>query len=187
MMAKFGSSRIGMLNLLSVLPTFINFHKMMYLIYCVKQLRKIFRSADDIASDKIEESLRNSIMSIVNKREEGVKIGKADSYGNDFLGSLLKAHHAADIKYRITVDDIVDECKTFYLAGHETISSALTWTILLLAIHADWQEKARNEVFEFFGHEKPKPDCIARLRNVSKTILQSVVITYTSVWILMFL
>lgn len=107
-------------------------------------------------------------MSIVKRREDGVKMGKTDSYGSDFLGSLLKVHRDADIKNRITLDNIVDECKTFYLAGHETISSALTWTVLLLAIHTDWQEKARKEVLELFGQEKPKADCIPKLRNVSK-------------------
>ncbi|KAL3501501.1 hypothetical protein ACH5RR_035950 [Cinchona calisaya] len=34
----------------------------------------------------------------------------------------------SDVRNRITADDVVDECKTFFLAGHETISSALTCT-----------------------------------------------------------
>ncbi|KAL3501534.1 hypothetical protein ACH5RR_035983 [Cinchona calisaya] len=132
--------------------------------------RKYFRSADEIESDKIEKLLRETIMSIVKKREDGVKMGKTESYGSDFLGSLLKVHHDADIRNRITVDDVVDECKTFYLAGHETISSALTWTVFLLAIHSDWQDKARKEVIELFGQEKPKPECISKLRNITMII-----------------
>ncbi|CAI9096417.1 OLC1v1032564C1 [Oldenlandia corymbosa var. corymbosa] len=132
--------------------------------------RKYFQTADEIESDKIEQSLRETIMSIVKKREDGVKMAKTDDFGRDFLGSLLKVHHAAEIKSRISVDNIVDECKTFYLAGHETISSALTWTVLLLAIHTDWQEKARKEVFEVYGQENPKAECIPKLKNLTMII-----------------
>lgn len=129
--------------------------------------RKIWKSQDDIESDKIEQSLRDSVMEIVRKREEKVLTGQAHNFGSDFLGSLLRVHHDADKKNRISVDDVIDECKVFFLAGHETSSSLLSWTFLLLAIHTDWQEKAREEVLELFGQENPTAEGLPRLKTVS--------------------
>ncbi|KAL2519233.1 Cytochrome [Abeliophyllum distichum] len=133
-------------------------------------IEKIFRSKDDIESDKIEQSLRNSILAIIKKREDKVMTGETNNFGSDFLGSLLKVRHDSVKKNRISVDDVIDECKVFYIAGHETTSSLLSWTSLLLAINTDWQEKARKEVLELFGKENPTSEGLARLKTVTMVI-----------------
>jgi len=46
---------------------------------------------------------------------------------------------------RISIDDIIDECKNFYFAGQETTSSLLGWTIFLLATNKEWQEIKKQE------------------------------------------
>ena len=43
---------------------------------------------------------------------------------------------------------LMDECLTFLVAGHETVALLLTWTMYLLAAHPQWQDKARAEVME---------------------------------------
>ncbi|KAK4410421.1 cytochrome [Sesamum angolense] len=133
-------------------------------------IEKIWKTQDDIESDKIEKSLRDSLMAILRKREEKVLTGQADNFGSDFLGSLLRVHHDADKKNRISLDDVIDECKVFFLAGHETTSSLLSWTFLLLAIHTDWQDKARKEVLELFGQENPTAEGLPRLKTASMII-----------------
>lgn len=95
----------------------------------------------------------------------------ARSLETDFLGKLLEANHEDDEGKRISIEDMVDECKTFYFAGHETTTSLLGWTILLLAIHKDWQEKARKEVLDLLGQTNPNSDGIARLKVVTNRIL----------------
>ncbi|KAL5789257.1 hypothetical protein ACOSQ2_004145 [Xanthoceras sorbifolium] len=61
--------------------------------------------------------------------------GEVENYGNDYLGGLMK-------------------CKTFYFSGYECTTSLLYWATLLLATHLDWQDKARKEVIDLFGHQQ---------------------------------
>ncbi|KAG2655113.1 cytochrome P450 714D1-like [Panicum virgatum] len=47
---------------------------------------------------------------------------------------------------RLSRREVVDECKTFFFGGHETTALALSWTLLLLAAHPEWQEALREEL-----------------------------------------
>ncbi|KZV38334.1 hypothetical protein F511_24093 [Dorcoceras hygrometricum] len=127
--------------------------------------KRLIPSKDDIEVDRVEQQLRDSILKVVNKREAEASKGQNIGFGNDFLGSLLNVHHDMDPKNRVSIDEIVDECKTFYSAGQETTASLLCWSIVLLGIHTDWQEKARKEVIELFGQETPHSEGIARLKT----------------------
>ncbi|KAK2983895.1 hypothetical protein RJ640_008054 [Escallonia rubra] len=74
--------------------------------------RRIIKTADDLESYQLEHCIRSRfIVEIINKREKMID-GEAESSGNDFLGLLVKASNYADDRNRITVDDVVDECKT---------------------------------------------------------------------------
>ncbi|XP_051145915.1 cytochrome P450 CYP749A22-like [Andrographis paniculata] len=132
---------------------------------------KVWKLKDDIESDRIERSLRASVKEIVKKREAKVKSGEEANFGTDFLGLLLRAHHnIVDEESTISVDNIIDECKVFFLAGHETTSSLLSWTFLLLAIHEDWQDKARAEVVDVFGDGNPIAEGLPKLKIASMVV-----------------
>ncbi|XP_073131466.1 cytochrome P450 CYP749A22-like isoform X2 [Henckelia pumila] len=134
---------------------------------------KIIQTEDDTEADRIEKQLRVSILEILKKREIEASKGQVNDFGNDFLGSLLKVHHDMDPKNRVSVDEIIDECKTFYFAGQETTYGLLSWSILLLGIHTEWQEEARKEVIQLFGQENPNPEGIARLKTVTMIIYET--------------
>jgi len=42
-------------------------------------------------------------------------------------------------------EEMVDQVAIFFLAGHETSASALSWTLMLLALNPAWQERAAAE------------------------------------------
>ena len=136
----------------------------------IKHFSKIIKTRDEVESAKLEKGIRDNIMKVIKKREQKAVNGEEDGFGSDFLGLLLKAHHDTNEKQRISVDDLVDECKTFYFAGQETTNSLLAWTVFLLALHTDWQDEARQEVLQLFGKQTPNPDGIAKLKTVRKSI-----------------
>jgi hypothetical protein len=46
----------------------------------------------------------------------------------------------------------MDNCKTFFIVGHETTTILLTWAMMLLASHTTWQECAYEEIIKVSGH-----------------------------------
>ncbi|CAN1137435.1 Cytochrome P450 CYP749A22 [Linum perenne] len=135
----------------------------------------MWRSEDDVESDRLQEAIRVAIIKLIRKREDDAEIGREGRccYGSDFLGSLLNAFHDSDMSRKISVDDLIDECKSFYVGGHETIASSLTWTVFLLAVHTEWQDMAREEVVEMFDHKSPCLDGVARLKIMTMIVNES--------------
>ncbi|MDE4139158.1 cytochrome P450 [Phaeobacter gallaeciensis] len=46
---------------------------------------------------------------------------------------------------RFSTEEMVDQVAIFFLAGHETSASALAWTLYLMAIYPEWQERVAEE------------------------------------------
>lgn len=94
------------------------------------------------------------------RRIVAVRDGQATSYGDDLLGCILSANSTMLAKGSVlTAQDIMDECRTFFFAGHETTANLLTWAMMLMAVYPDWQEHARAEVLEMHraeGHVNPR-------------------------------
>lgn len=135
-------------------------------------LSKFFKTRDEIESEELEQDVKESIIGIIKKREN--KETGQDCIANDYLGLLLKAaSYGSDESYKLTIDDVVDDCKTFYFAGQETTTSLLAWTFLLLGVHTDWQEKAREEVLDLFGQHQPNSDGISRMNTMNMIINES--------------
>ncbi len=44
-----------------------------------------------------------------------------------------------------STEEMVDQVAIFFLAGHETSASALAWTLYLLAMYPDWQDRVAEE------------------------------------------
>lgn len=113
---------------------------------------------------------------IIRKREKAMEAGSASN--EDLLGVLMECNiaeskEAGNSKPVMTMDDIIGELKLFYFAGMDTTAVLLTWTMVALSMHPEWQDRAREEVLYVFG-EKNQPDFdgINQLKVVSALNLQ---------------
>ena len=131
--------------------------------------------------------IETSIRQIIEERKANVEAGKMD-YGDDLLGLMLSesqkmgrpvqadttsmtqefGRRKQDTVQPLTMQQLVDECKTFFFAGHETTAQLLTWTLLLLAHNISWQDKARAEVRHICKDESPNVESINKLKIVRR-------------------
>ncbi|KAJ4720279.1 Cytochrome P450 [Melia azedarach] len=69
---------------------------------------------------------------------------------------------------------IVDNCKNIYFAGNESTAVAASWTLMLLALHPEWQARIRSELVQVCGLDSlPDSDSLPRLKTVSMVIQES--------------
>jgi cytochrome P450 len=121
---------------------------------------------------QIASEIEALLKGIISKRENALRTGSSAA-SDDLLGLLLESnmeHCRSDgnnSKAGITTDDVIGECKLFYFAGMETTSVLLTWTMIVLSMHPEWQDRAREEVLHVFGDKTPDYDGLSRLRIVS--------------------
>ncbi|KAI6687124.1 hypothetical protein NL676_023952 [Syzygium grande] len=124
----------------------------------------------------IEKELQALLMDIVGRREKAMRAAEAAS--DDRLGLLLESNMRENV--RMSLHDVIEECKIFYFAGQETTSVLLVWTMVLLSVHSHWQARAREEVLQIFGSRKPDFDRLSHLKIVTM-ILNEVLRLYPPV------
>lgn len=124
----------------------------------------------------LTKEISNCARQVIESRERTVRVGKSADYGTDLLGLMMNANKEQGEKGQknidMTTDEIIAECRTFYTAGEATTTILLTWTMILLGMHQDWQEQARKEVLEVCGkNDFPNADTVNGLKIVRiKTI-----------------
>lgn len=109
----------------------------------------------------LDQQIKSMIRKIIRRKEKVMQNG--ESCTDDLLSLLLQCRGAdSDMK----IEDVVEECKLIYFAGQETTANWLTWTMVVLSMHPEWQEKAREEVLKVCGDRIPDSNEINRLKIV---------------------
>ncbi|KAL1555698.1 unspecific monooxygenase [Salvia divinorum] len=124
---------------------------------------------------EIASQVRPIVRALVDKRANAINAGEA--VNPDLLGMLLESNFQeieqhGNKSFGMTIDEIIEECKVFYFAGQETTSALLAWTLVLLSKHQEWQKRARDDVFNVFGKEKPTYEGLSHLKTVSMILFE---------------
>ncbi|KAG4998234.1 hypothetical protein AAZX31_10G222200 [Glycine max] len=137
---------------------------------------KYFNVKKTLEAKKLGKEIDELLLSIIESR----KNSPTKNSQQDLLGLLLQGNHQVDGRSGKTLSsrEVVDECKTFFFGGHETTALAITWTLLLLAMHEDWQNQLRDEIRQVVGgYEKLDITSLSGLKKM-KCVMNEVLRLY---------
>ncbi|SLN28216.1 Epi-isozizaene 5-monooxygenase/(E)-beta-farnesene synthase [Roseivivax jejudonensis] len=100
--------------------------------------------------------IRARITELTARRMAEIRAGTAP----DDLATKIMTTADPETGETFTTEEMVDQVAIFFLAGHETSASALSWALYLLATHPEWQAKVAAEATAVTG----APDDLGRLR-----------------------
>ncbi|WVZ02634.1 hypothetical protein V8G54_023440 [Vigna mungo] len=124
----------------------------------------------------VDKEMKNSIGNIIKKREKAMKKGEPNS--KDLLGILLESNqmeiqgNGNSKSVGMTIEEVIGECKLFYIAGQDTTSSLLVWTLIMLSRYPEWQKRAREEVLHVFGKQNPNIDGMSQLKTMTMILYE---------------
>ncbi|XP_039126564.1 cytochrome P450 734A6-like isoform X1 [Dioscorea cayenensis subsp. rotundata] len=146
------------------------------MVFAAEAFRKVFipgyrflPTKRNTRSWRLDKEIKKDLGGLIEKRKAkrrcenggGGDVDDDEVCPKDLLGQMINARDG------ITDHDIVEECKTFFFAGKQTTSNLLTWTTVLLAMHPDWQDLARQEVLRVCGsRDIPTRDHLSKLKTL---------------------
>ena len=92
--------------------------------------------------------------------------------GDDLLSHLMNATDPETGKSMNTID-VRNNLMTFITAGHETTALALTWTLYLLSLNPEIEERVRGEIADVTGGVPVRPEHIDDLVYTNQVIQES--------------
>lgn len=102
--------------------------------------------------------------------------------GKDLLGTLLEAKDP-ETGETMTQPQLLDELVTILMAGHETTSNALAWTLYRLSMHPDVARRVRQELHEVLADRPPALEDLRKLVYLDAVLKESMRL-HPPVWIM---
>jgi enediyne biosynthesis protein E7 len=102
--------------------------------------------------------------------------------GDDVLTRLIDST-AQEQDKKVGDRRMRDELVTLLLAGHETTSSTVGWTLNMVSEHPEVRQRLHEEALDVFGHRRPRYEDLRELRYTTM-VLQEAMRLYPPVWIL---
>jgi cytochrome P450 len=106
---------------------------------------------------------------------------QSNSTQNDLLDMLLETRYE-DTGEAMSTQQLIDEIKILFIAGHETTANALTFTLQLLGNHPDIQQRILEELIDI---ESQTGDVIEQLQKMTYTnaVINESMRLYPPAWI----
>jgi cytochrome P450 len=96
----------------------------------------------------------------------------ADDPGTDLAGLLIRAQDP-ETGERMSDLQLRDEIVTMLNAGHDTVTDAIVWTLMLLALNPNAQERARDEVLRIAGTERPSVSSLGSMDYLGRVFRET--------------
>ncbi|RFU13895.1 cytochrome P450 [Rhodobacteraceae bacterium W635] len=102
-------------------------------------------------------AIRGLITRLTTQRMAEIEAGTAP----DDLATKIMTTPDPQTGETFSTAEMVDQVAIFFLAGHETSASALAWTLYLMALYPDWQERLAAEAQAL---ENPEFSTVSKLK-----------------------
>ncbi|MCH2163070.1 MAG: cytochrome P450 [Marinovum sp.] len=80
-----------------------------------------------------------------------------------------------------STEEMVDQVAIFFLAGHETSASALAWTLYLMGLYPDWQDKVAAEAQAAFADQSAPDFSILSKLKIARDVFREALRLYPPV------
>ncbi|KAL7214271.1 hypothetical protein ACSBR1_026643 [Camellia fascicularis] len=125
---------------------------------------KFISAMQNLEAKRLGKEIDTLLFSIINARRKAINECAPQQ---DLLGLLLAPNRGDGHQGKtFTTRELIDECKTFFFGGHETTALAVSWTLLLLATHLDWQVQLRTEIKQVIGDGELEPTMLTKLKKM---------------------
>ncbi|KAL4291715.1 hypothetical protein GQ457_14G021470 [Hibiscus cannabinus] len=115
---------------------------------------------------RLEKEIHTLILNEVNRK------GGADSDKN-ILQMIIEGAKNSDLS-RDEIDNfIVDNCKNICFPAYENGAVPAIWTLMLLALYPEWQDKVRAEVLEICDGQLPSSGMLKKMKTLTMVIYES--------------
>ena len=149
--------------------------------YVIKEIRTPFLlpwlqlSGQKQAAERAASEADAIILQFIRERRQST-----ETY-DDLLQMLLEARYE-DTGAPMSEQQLLDEVKILFVAGHDTTGNALSWIWHLLAQHPEWTQQLRLEIDQVLGGKLPT---YADIPNLSKTrqVIEEAMRLYPPAWI----
>jgi len=111
-------------------------------------------------------AMRSSVAAMLQERRQ------AATQPDDLMHRLMRAQDP-ETGAGMSEEQLIDNLLTFYLAGHETTSKALAWTLYLLACSPEWTRLLREEIARVTAGTPLSADHIDKLVLTQQVIKES--------------
>ncbi|HJV13393.1 MAG TPA: cytochrome P450 [Propionibacteriaceae bacterium] len=131
----------------------------------------------EVRAARAQRTLYSIVDEIIDRRSDAsadliAPLASVAPAGRDLISLLLAARDPETGK-PMSQQEIRDQVLIFLLAGHETTSIALTFTLHLLGCHPDVQAAVHREITEVVGGRTPQTEDIPRLTFTEMAIKEA--------------
>jgi cytochrome P450 len=101
-------------------------------------------------------------------------VSKDSVKGKDLLSLLIRANMSHDLppNEKLSDHDVMSQISTFVVAGHETTSTSLSWTLHTLTLHPAVQDKLRTELMSV-GSDVPSLEVLEGLPYLDAVVREA--------------